>query len=354
MKSRVLLLRSALASAGLSLASVLPGAEPSAPTPVSPAENVSNDIAQAAQMEWLKSYVELREELYAAQLARVRAEAEAEARMQATAFAEKIEQLRAWWEAERALQREDWRKAEESREQERRAAAQNTRLAWWLAGTIGMIGFCTIAMMSWWQWRGLRRLTEAATETRLLAAPATTSSLDLPVPSDRAVTESTQRLLGTIERLERRIRELEEISVGGETPQVLPAPSPAEEIAEKAVVEKVPNAAEAVERRQEEETIARLLGRGRLLLEAKRAKEAVACYDEILAKQPQHAEALVRKGVALEQLRRDEEALRCYDEAIRSDPKKTLAYLCKGAVCERLNRLEESAASYRLALRADG
>ncbi len=359
MKSRVPFLGFRLALASVLFAVAMPAAETVGTNAVSSATSAQPaSITETAQMEWLKSYVELREELYGAQLARVRAEAEAEARMQATAYAEKIEQLRAWWEAERALQREDWRKAEESREQERRAAAHNTRLAWWLAGIIGVTGFFSLAMLSFWQWRGIKRVAELASNRGLLASPGLReSALDLPVPSDHAVTESTQRLLGTIERLERRIHELEDVS-HAEPARILPAEttqtSASEHAAPKPVVEtraeEIPPAAGP----EEEGVVARLLGRGRLLIEAKRPKEAAACYDEILSKHPHHAEALVRKGIALEQLKRDEEALRCYDEAIRADPKKTLAYLCKGAVCERLNRHDESAASYRLALRTDG
>jgi tetratricopeptide (TPR) repeat protein len=96
-----------------------------------------------------------------------------------------------------------------------------------------------------------------------------------------------------------------------------------------------------------------LLGKGRSLLAAGKAKEAVACYNEILKLDINHPEALVRRGAALERLKQDDEAIQCYDRAIKADRKMTLAYLYKGGVCNRLERYEEALKCYELALQVE-
>jgi Flp pilus assembly protein TadD len=56
-----------------------------------------------------------------------------------------------------------------------------------------------------------------------------------------------------------------------------------------------------------------LLGKGQSLLNLDHAEEAVACFDQVLAIDANHAEAQVKKGAALERLRKLDEAIVCYD-----------------------------------------
>src|SRR5690606_29009793 len=99
--------------------------------------------------------------------------------------------------------------------------------------------------------------------------------------------------------------------------------------------------------------IGALLKQGRSFLNASQAEDAVACYDEILALDPDHPEALVKKGSALERLKRDLEAIACYDRAIKADQNMALAYLSKGGVFNRLQRFDEAVECYERALQVE-
>jgi len=214
------------------------------------------------------------------------------------------------------------------------------------------------------QWRALNRFVERKERQLQLAAPGDRGGLALTegmlAGADQAVAFSNQRLLSVVERMEKRILELEGATVPA---AALPAASAAgtsgpvamASLAPFPVQAGSPGAAGKATRAGAEQgnPVAVLLGKGSLLLELNRAREAIACYDEILRTEPANAEALVRKGSALEQLRRDEEALECYDAAIRADKRKTLAYLYKGAVCNRLERFAESVESYEQALKVE-
>ena len=84
---------------------------------------------------------------------------------------------------------------------------------------------------------------------------------------------------------------------------------------------------------------------------AQQAAEALGCFEQALALEPNHAEALVRKGVALERLQKPDEAIACYDQAIAADASLTVAYLYKGGLFNRLERFNEALACYEQALR---
>jgi len=94
-----------------------------------------------------------------------------------------------------------------------------------------------------------------------------------------------------------------------------------------------------------------LLGKGQSLLNLDEQENAVACFNEILKLDPNHAEALVKKGVALEQLDRLEEAIACYDRALDANRSMTIAYLRKAGLCNRMARYSEALECYEQALR---
>jgi len=94
-----------------------------------------------------------------------------------------------------------------------------------------------------------------------------------------------------------------------------------------------------------------LLGQGRARMKANDWEAALECFDEILARDPNHSEALVKKGTALERLRKLDEAFECYDRAIAADDSMTVAYLHKGCLCSRLERFKEALECYEKALR---
>jgi len=98
--------------------------------------------------------------------------------------------------------------------------------------------------------------------------------------------------------------------------------------------------------------VALLLGKGQALLNLQQVDTALGCFDEIIALDPNNAEAFVKKGAALEKLGRLDEAIECYDKAIVIDQSLTMAYLCKGGVFNRLERYGEAVQCYEQALRA--
>jgi len=81
------------------------------------------------------------------------------------------------------------------------------------------------------------------------------------------------------------------------------------------------------------------------------AEEALVCFDEALAVEPNNAEALVKKGTALERLRKLNEAIECYDRAIAADNSMTIAYLYKGGLFNRMERFGEALECYEMALK---
>ena len=149
---------------------------------------------------------------------------------------------------------------------------------------------------------------------------------------------SNARLLNVVESLEKRIFELEK------TPHV-----PLKEFAPSAAHEQ--NGAIPV-LSDRDEYIANLLAEGQLLLDKNELENALECFDQALALQPKHAEALIKKGGVLEKLNRFDEAAACYDRAIEADNSMTIAYLHKGGLFNRMSRYEEALQCYEHALHA--
>ena len=104
--------------------------------------------------------------------------------------------------------------------------------------------------------------------------------------------------------------------------------------------------------------VARLLGKGRSLLQLDHPENtlgclnALACFEEVLALDPHNVEALLKQGAALERLDRLDEAIACYDRAIAVDGSLTVAYLHKAGVFNRLGRQDAALECYQQALHA--
>ena len=84
---------------------------------------------------------------------------------------------------------------------------------------------------------------------------------------------------------------------------------------------------------------------------AQQPDKALECFEVALGLEPEHAEALVKKGGALEKLGRTDEAIACYDHAIAADETLTIAHLHKGGLFNRLARYDEALRCYEQALR---
>ena len=229
-----------------------------------------------------------------------------------------------------------------------------------VAGSFATIGFAALVLMAYFLWRTIQRLAELSA-----ALPAARPFNPRPVlaalgPGESGLVnvepaeQTNQRLLGAIDRLERRIGEMEHTA------------QPPLKDAEPAGVEfrvsgspangkpsgHAPNGNDSDESETAEGAqVALLLGKGQSLLNLDDADGALACFEQALALQPRHAEALVKKGAALEKLRKLDEALDCYNEAIAADGSMTIAYLYKAGLCNRLERPRDALECYEKALR---
>lgn len=306
-------------------------------------------IEEISQVDLLQSYLRVREQLHTAEMAIVnnRLESEAMARAQAAAISEKLDAIRSTLATEHEQQQAEAQRSAIERERQKIATEGSNRIILWIAAAFGFTGLLTMLATTLLQWRGIKRMT-AVTNRQLTAAAAQPNwtASDHHLPSSESASHSSQRLISVIDRLERRILELEHTA----TPpvSVRAAAAPAETPSEPAAI-RIPTDASA----DQVARIAALLHTGRSLLSSSKSEEAVACYDEILAIDPNHPEALVKKGSALERLKRDHEAIECYDRAIKADRNMALAYLSKGGVFNRLQRFDEAVECYEKALQVE-
>lgn len=155
--------------------------------------------------------------------------------------------------------------------------------------------------------------------------------------------QSSARFASAVERLEKRIHELETTTQPDTTGE---DEIPSLESIEDELSTMSRTGSDAAAR------VTLLLGKGQALLNLQQADSALECFDEAINLDPTSAEAFVRKGAALERLGRLDEAIDAYDQAIAADNAMTMAYLCKGGVFNRLERYSEALQCYELALRA--
>jgi tetratricopeptide (TPR) repeat protein len=339
----------------LSIALLLAVASRSELKAQAPAENPpakSTTPEELSPAELLKSYLQVREQLHTTQLAiaNARAETETAARIQANAIAEKLDSIKAAMEAERQRQQIETLRTNAERERQQIETQRSNRTVLWVAVGFGGVGLLAMLVMPMLQWRAINRMAETTALRPQLQAPMGQALLpaEAGAPSDQTVALSNQRLMSVIDRMERRIFELEHTTI-----QPLPAASTtsAPPTSSNGTSSNGTDPSRHAAAPNDQGTwITLLLNKGRSLLSTNKAREAITCYDEILKLEANHAEALVRKGAALERLNRLDEAILCYDRAIEVDRKMTLAYLYKGGVCNRLQRYDEALKCYEQAL----
>ena len=188
--------------------------------------------------------------------------------------------------------------------------------------------------------------------------PAALAAGDTHVVSVSRVEQSTARFVNTIERLEKRINELEgtaEPMPDAEQPELKkPAEAPPETTEPHSETPELDAAVTRAktEKAERDARIALLLGKGQALLNLSQADTALVCFDEVIGLDSTIAEAFVKKGMALERLGNLDGAIDCYDRAIALDNSMTMAYLNKGGVFNRLERYGEALQCYEQALRA--
>jgi protein O-GlcNAc transferase len=89
-----------------------------------------------------------------------------------------------------------------------------------------------------------------------------------------------------------------------------------------------------------------LYNRGKLLGEAGRLEDALACYDKCLEIMPRFADALNNRGVILAQLGRHDEALAAFDKCLAIAPNAPDTLHNRGNLLAKLERYNEALASY--------
>jgi urease accessory protein UreF len=174
-------------------------AETAAPAGASGASSIVDTNGQ----ETVRSYLQLQEQLHATQLAieRTRREADEASAEMAKAMAARLQSI------EQALSTQ--------RAQELQAMQSSNRVMLIVAGGFAALGLAAMLFMAYFQWRTVNRLAEISTALpsvhNLIAAnplPALGAG-ETHLLSGGSAEQSNARLLGTIDRLEQRIHELE-------------------------------------------------------------------------------------------------------------------------------------------------
>jgi tetratricopeptide (TPR) repeat protein len=306
----------------------------------------------ASSPETLRSYLQIQEQLHNTQLAIERNRQETEAANARNA--ELLQGRLSLLEKSLASQRLD----------ELKDLQRSNRLVLIAAGIFALIGFLVLLFTAFLQWSAVNRLATVAAALPGSHAlgmghvPAALGLGETQLVGAGSVEESTTRFVGTIERLERRLHEMENAMFskrslaeptasngnGNGNGHDRPTPGASAENGNDTGALPPPTSKEAG-------AVNLLLGKGETLLKLDQMEGALACFEEALTIDPASAEALVRKGLALERLQRLDEAIVCYDRAIATDTSMTMAYLYKGGVFNRMERYSEALECYEKALK---
>jgi len=277
----------------------------------------------------LNAFLQIQEQLHTTQLLieSNRVAATAQAQRNAAEMTARIQVLEQTVAAQHASEIEATQKAQ--------------RLTLILAGTFGVVGLAAVLFMAYFQWRAVTRLVEISSlrpSTPILegrgGSPMLSAGEAQATPGRAAVEFSNARLFNVVERLEKRLLELEHMAHAPLAETTSPAaggyngaPPPGHG-----------------------RSIANLLAEGQSLLNGNEPEKALECLDQALSLDPKNAETLIKKAGALEKLNRFEEAIACYDDAIAADGSMTIAYLHKGGLFNRMSRYEEALQCYEHAL----
>jgi len=178
-----------------------------------------------------------------------------------------------------------------------------------------------------------------------LRPPPTASPAPAAADADAAIEAATARLMEVINHLDQRIKELEARPLPPEPSAPLPASAASPEYPGNQPMEiTVPDMKPA------DLLAADLLAEGEKLLAADLPLPALECFDQFLATQPAHAEALIQRAAALEKMGRSDEALAGYDQALAMDASLAVVHLRKGSLLNQLQRYDEAVNCFEQAL----
>ena len=212
-------------------------------------------------------------------------------------------------------------------------------------------GFFALVLAAVLHWRMVSHIKAVAanlSSTPVLGLGASEAQL----LAGGGVERSTAEFLGAIERLEKRIHDMETSAQG--QPHRLEngdANGGPKALAESSNGGTTEDSVDSVAASNQTRTVMVLLSKGQTLLRLDQTESALACFDEALGLDPANTETLLQRGAALERLQRLNEAIECYDRAIAADSSMTMAYLHKGGVFNRLERYNEALECYEQALK---
>lgn len=202
-----------------------------------------------------------------------------------------------------------------------------------LVATVAGVAFFSLLLFALYLMRVLNRRAELLTGGAPLAGPlrpalGTGDTALLPVnPAEQA----TARFLQAIERLEKRLADMETLPAAGDNGHAVSAGFAGDDSGKQLAV---------------------LLGKGQTLLNLGKPAEALECFDAAIKLEDHNPELHVKRGTALEKLERLDEAIASFDRAIDLDESLTMAYLCKGGVYNRLERYSDALKCYEQALQS--
>jgi tetratricopeptide (TPR) repeat protein len=286
--------------------------------------------SELATQSMVNGYLQIQAQLHDAQLAieDSRREAAAESKRDADALTARLQTLENNLATQRANDME--------------MVQKNQQVTLMLAIAFGLIVVAAVLFMAYVQWRAVARLVEVSA-LRPQEFPFGAGRAAPPLVSNAAVEQSTARLTGAVDLLQKRILELEQ-----SVRPTLVAEAPVAANGSSANSNSNNGSPAAADRA---ECVANLLDEGQSLLDEQAPEKALECFEVALGLEPGHAEALVKKGGALEKLGRTDEAIACYDRAIAADETLTIAHLHKGGLFNRLARYDEALQCYEQALR---
>jgi len=351
----------------LSLALAVPSGAFGAESEKLPAPTGTGEETNSQEM--LRSYLQLQEQIHAIQLAVEQAHQQTDevAAQAAKAVGGRLDEIDKALNTQRSRELDVVQSSLEAQQKSLEAQQKSNNVMLIVAGSFASVGFAALALMAFFQWRTIQRLGElsAAIPARALNPQPAIAVLG-PGEGNLARVEpaeqASQRLAGAIDRLEKRIREMEhtaqpplkdappahpEFTVTASPANGKSIPAPANGTPTAAV-----SAAGTATSSPDDPRVRVLLGKGESMLNLDNAEGALACFEEALALEAENADALVKKGTAHEKLRQMDEALECYDRAIKADASMTIAYLYKGGLCNRMERFTEALECYEQALRA--
>lgn len=96
-----------------------------------------------------------------------------------------------------------------------------------------------------------------------------------------------------------------------------------------------------------------LIKKGNILGKFARYSDAVSCYDIALSVEPQNVLALINKGLALHYLTRYDEAISCYDQILQAKPDSVPVLYNKASSMVRKNDIDQGLQVLKKAIELD-